>query len=552
MEFNLIDEKWIPCLMLKENRAAELSLRETLTNAHQISEIFDNSPLVTISLHRLLLAILHRNFGPESFGKWKELWRQKQWNSEKLNQYFDEWKEKRRFDLFDEERPFYQTTIIKSGKGEEVKNKPISALAQEMAGGNNATLFDHNSEILGKSFSPAETARYLIATQAYSLGGGNSYPFNFSQANLSKGITFLAMGENLFETLALNLVPYNQERPFPHSDETDDLPIWEQDELEEPKAKGTYTKGYLDYLTWQSRKIKLEDFDGVKISSCRIQQNLVLSSNHSTLDPLKCFVVDKTEGITPLKFNFEKSLWRDSHSLFQNLQIESKEKRSLALMSFLGRIEKARTLGEIDAKSQYTLIALGLVTKDKAANVVSWSNERLPLPMLYSTDEGKDLVNQLKDALKLADDFGNKVLFASVRHLAKFLLAPLSDNSKAQQPDKEAVGRLTKTFGVDGIYWARLNQSFNKLLVDLPKDFAEAAIDKDATQQNKALKTWAETLDKTVKIAFNSAVNSLSNSARELKAVAEAEKNFDDNLRNLKKENPHLFDTKTKNGGEVK
>lgn len=547
MEFNLVDEKWIPCLMLKENRAEELSLRETLTNAHRICEIFDNSPLVTISLHRLLLAILHRNFGPASFGKWQELWKQKQWNTEKLNQYFDEWKH--RFDLFDEERPFYQTTIIKSGKGEEVKNKPVSALAQEMAGGNNATLFDHNSESSGKSFSPAETVRYLIATQAYSLGGGNSYPFNFSQANLSKGITFLAIGENLFETLALNLVPYNQERPFPHSDKTDDLPIWEQDELEEPNAKGTDTKGYLDYLTWQSRKIKLEDFDGEKISSCRIQQNLVLSSNYSTLDPLKCFVVDKTEGITPLKFNFEKSLWRDSHSLFQNLQVESKEKRSLALTSFLGRIEKARTLGEIEAKTQYTLMALGLVTKDKAANVVSWSNERLPLPMIYSTDEGKDLVNQLKDALKLADDFANKVLFASVRLLAKFLLAP---DPKSRQPDGEDVGRLMKTFGVDGIYWARLNQPFNKLLVDLPKDFAESAIDKDTTQKNKALKTWAETLDKTIRTAFDSAVNSLSNSARELKAVAEAEKNFWKNLRNLKKENPHLFVVKTKNGGEMK
>lgn len=86
MEFNLVDKKWIPCLMLKDSRAEELSLRETLIDAHKISEVFDNSPLVTVSLHRLLLAILHRNFGPASFGKWRELWKEKKWNAEKLNQ----------------------------------------------------------------------------------------------------------------------------------------------------------------------------------------------------------------------------------------------------------------------------------------------------------------------------------------------------------------------------------------------------------------------------------------------------------------------------------
>ena len=73
MEFNLVDEKWIPCLIAGEKSPQEFSLREVLVQAHEISEIFDNSPLVTISLHRLLLAILHRNFGPASFSKWKEL-----------------------------------------------------------------------------------------------------------------------------------------------------------------------------------------------------------------------------------------------------------------------------------------------------------------------------------------------------------------------------------------------------------------------------------------------------------------------------------------------
>ena len=73
-EFNLVDQPWIPCLQRDGGKPQELSLRDTLIGAHEIRELFDNSPLVTVSLHRLLLAILHRNFGPASFGEWKELW----------------------------------------------------------------------------------------------------------------------------------------------------------------------------------------------------------------------------------------------------------------------------------------------------------------------------------------------------------------------------------------------------------------------------------------------------------------------------------------------
>ena len=66
--FNLIDQPWIPCV-LPHGRMEDLSLRDTLLNAHKITAIFDQSPLVTAALHRLLLAILHRNFGPASQGE---------------------------------------------------------------------------------------------------------------------------------------------------------------------------------------------------------------------------------------------------------------------------------------------------------------------------------------------------------------------------------------------------------------------------------------------------------------------------------------------------
>ena len=57
--FNLIEEKWLPCVML-DNSLKDLSLRDVLTDATKIRELVGDSPPITIALHRLFLAILHR------------------------------------------------------------------------------------------------------------------------------------------------------------------------------------------------------------------------------------------------------------------------------------------------------------------------------------------------------------------------------------------------------------------------------------------------------------------------------------------------------------
>ena len=50
--FNLVDQKWIPCLM---HGAEEKNIKETLLEAGTIKEIVDSSPLVTVALHRCAL-----------------------------------------------------------------------------------------------------------------------------------------------------------------------------------------------------------------------------------------------------------------------------------------------------------------------------------------------------------------------------------------------------------------------------------------------------------------------------------------------------------------
>ena len=77
--FNLIDKPWIPCLT-PDGERVELGLRDMLVQAHKLREIYGDTPLETASLHRLLLAVLHRVFGPKKPSVWKSLWGQERFD----------------------------------------------------------------------------------------------------------------------------------------------------------------------------------------------------------------------------------------------------------------------------------------------------------------------------------------------------------------------------------------------------------------------------------------------------------------------------------------
>lgn len=108
-EFNLIDEEWIPCITL-DGRSKEFGIQDTLLKAHELREICDDSPLVTVSIHRLLLAILYRAFqGPTGMGQWKALFASASFNGNKsITEYLDKDKWYDRFFLFDDDHPFMQ------------------------------------------------------------------------------------------------------------------------------------------------------------------------------------------------------------------------------------------------------------------------------------------------------------------------------------------------------------------------------------------------------------------------------------------------------------
>lgn len=517
--FNLVDEPWIPCVLLASGERRDLSLRDTLARAAEIREIDDPSPLVTVALHRLLLAILHRNVGPAGLESWHTLWSKGAWDSATLGQYLDTWRH--RFELFDAERPFYQAASL-----DFQYEKPIATLTHELASGNNTTLFDHTTEAARPVFSAAQAARRVVAFQSFALSGLVSFEKGQDRnrfgsaiaAPLVKGAVAMIKGGNLFETLMLNAHAYNAVLPFKRDD--GDLPAWERDD--ETVAGDRFPTGYLDLLTWQSRRILLHpepDTAGhVMVRSVVIMKGTQFPESFSLYEKEPMFAFRRNlkakgsqDPFPVVGFQEERAVWRDSHVLFQS----TADLNTRPMM--LDWLNDLVSEGYLDRSQTVPLEMYGLCAD--RASVLFWRHERLQLPLAYLND--RDLFDKLREALTRAEDVGRN-LRSSIWLLATLSLAPDSDNSAARQPATKDISNLADSLDPTRFYWARLQANFMDLLRDLAD--ARAASSNAPTFGNGTLADWASALRTTAWAAFVDVTRGMDASARSLKAIASAER----------------------------
>lgn len=506
--FNLVDAPWIPCSNL-QSEPCELGVRAALVRAHELRELADPSPLVTVALHRLLLAIVHRMHGPLTTAGWCALWNRGQFDTTALDGYFS--LSRPQFELFDAERPFYQTAML-----EGVQPGPAQTLEHEAATGNNPTLFDHSSADTPRPLSPGHAARLLLAVQGYALGGGVSQPFNLSDAPLTRGFTVLLNGPTLYHTLLLNLITYNAESLIPRHG--DDLPVWEQPNPVPPRKEGTTPRGYLDYLTFLSRRIHLLRGDDGLVHAVQIRQNLKLADG--VVDPFKGYWRDEKRGLRPMLLRPDRALWRDSHALFESAAEGSQRP---AVFNHLAMVDSCREDGLIDAEPSYGFTIHGLATEPGRNMIHLWREERLPLPLAYLRDEL--LRSALREALAAAEAVG-KALGYGVRQLAEQLLIGTSGRTA----DRGAVGALSERFQWGLRYWSELEAPFKRFLVALADDHALDAFG-NVVYGGVTMPAWREQLTQTGRDAFGAIVDSLDGSARALRAVAIAGRQFNAALR---------------------
>lgn len=443
---NLLHEPWLPCLMC-DGSERDLSLLEVLAQAPLVREIHDPSPLVTVSLHRLLLTILHRVVGPPDATAWQGLWRAAWLSHEALQEYLLAWSD--RFHLFHPTRPFYQAPGLPAHL-----SAPVARLTPELSSGNQPTVFDHHVDEQAAAVPAATAARWLVAHQNFCLSGccGDGRRLaSVRSGPLAHAALFMACGRNLCETLLLNLVPYDPAAAMPLATTgEEDLPAWEQELPSEPSVRPP--RGYLDYLTWQSRRVLLEPVatpDGVMARSVIVMPGMELPSGLPVPDPMTAQHPAKGAA---MRMEPERACWRHSLAIFANRRFGYARPLNVRFIA-----EQSR-YGVLPAECCYGLSVFGL--GGARARVDSWHHQRQTVPVPYLNDD--DLAADLERALGLAEEIGQT------------LQAALWQAAQAQafgRPGARSAQALKQMAGGDPdalAYWTHLESPVRLLVQRLP------------------------------------------------------------------------------------
>ena len=515
-EFNLICEPWIPCVDQDGNRI-EHGIRETLLKAHELVEIFDESPLVTLALHRLLLAVLYRALeGPNDFRGWVDLFQMNKFPEARISDYLRTWEQ--RFYLFHDRYPFYQMANFRTRKGEV----PVTRLANELSSGNNPTLFDHNVDGQKNIWGFARATRYLVAAQAFSLGFGKSgsaiidgqeeeLPYNADAMCLRGGSVYL-QGCSLFETLLINLIP------IPKDDYSQ--PPWEMDnphkfrdkKLDSDKRKTYGARGIVDCYTWQSRLILLLK-DGNGVSHMYFGQGR--SADKNFIDPMKAYRLSEKKRRVPLSIVPNKASWRDIHAILSVPRPDSNEKRP----ECLNLAARLRNEGRLGPEYRFNMHVVGIATETgKAGKFNLWRHDRVPVCAFLL--ESLDLQKRLGQMINEAEN-ASKELLRRTERVAKLYLS-----HGGRQPLPDDVKGLANSIDPTYSFWSRLEAHFIRLMQDLPNDWDFQEDDWKPDDQQYACREWRESVMREARKALEESLHALGSTARAIQAVAQVSTHF--------------------------
>ena len=465
--FNLLKEPWLPCID-QQNHRVNLNLVDAVLNAHQFRGIQGDFPIITGALYLFLIAFVMNILKPEDEEEWEQLWKKGHFAEDPVSHYVEQWND--RFDLFDPVHPFYQDPKIGERekdvrnlkKGQKPVPKGMSGLIIHLASGNNATLFDHSVDNIEKEYSAAQAAQWLIALQAYSLGGMSSASIAkdryYKDSPFSRGILFLSKGQNLFETVMLNLPSKNFSEFIGCMD---DRPSWER---EDPfTTERLVPDGMIDFLTWQSRRIFLiPDKANGKLTI----SSLLVAPGYGLIETFKnpfyhnrIIKDEKTPSIKPMRFQEGRSLWRDSAAI---LNVKSSNDINTLPILWTDHL-KTYNMG----KELIQLDLYGMCTQPGQKKAYFYAHNSFTAPIEYIQNE--DLLSNLQGGLTWAEQVRSN-LYIAVRELARFIVTPMCDHDNVRTPSRDDTDPLMKHWNHKNVFWSRLETEFYTYLTRLPGD----------------------------------------------------------------------------------
>lgn len=261
MEFNLLDEPWIR-VMTEDCTVVERSLMQVLLNSHQYQRLAGELPTQDVALLRLLLAILQTVFyrvDPEgeddpiedraaAIRRWQALWNAGRFPVQPIRTYLETWKD--RFWLFHPEHPFYQ--VPAAAVGTKFKASKLNGELSESA--NKMRLFPLRDGEEKETLSYAEAARWLVTLIGFDDSASTKKETGTGTGWLGDRVNVYAIGENLFETLMLNLV-FLKDGKYVWAE---NIPAWEQPTMTTAKKREIpLPDNQAELLTLQSRRLIL-------------------------------------------------------------------------------------------------------------------------------------------------------------------------------------------------------------------------------------------------------------------------------------------------------
>ncbi len=350
--FNLLHEDWI-LVRKPDGMVADVSLLDLFRKVPTYQNLAGELPTQDVALLRMLLGILHAvfarydiegGFSPisspgDALHRWKSLWDKGEFPMEIIEDYLMHFEE--RFWLFHPKYPFYQ--VPKMDKATEYTAAKLNGELSESS--NKVRLFPQRSGDEKNALRYPEAARWLIYVNSFDDTSAKPKQKGLPSPGagwLGKlGLTY-ALGDNLFETLLLNLVflrdggneLWGEEEPF-----------WEKEAVKtDERTEISVPDNPSALLTIQSRRLHLVREGGLVVGYMLLGGDFFPKEN-AFAEQMTLWRVpsQKSSGppeYHPKRHNPSRKLWRD----FSALVGQDDAKHPPGVVAWLARLKEEKVI----------------------------------------------------------------------------------------------------------------------------------------------------------------------------------------------------------------
>lgn len=398
--FNLWSRPWLTAETASGNLEM-VSIEQLLLHAAAYRTLFDPSPLVVVSIHRLLVAILQDIFQPEVEADLIKLWESDAFPSDKIRQFGQAYAH--RFDLFSEETPFLQSADIPLYPEKKGKGKSVGYLLQEQTAGTAVTHYNHTYDA-SQILCAACCAKGLLTIPAFASSGGAGIK---PSINGVPPIYVIPGGETYYHSLISSLVTPSFQPDV--ADKEKDTPWWRHDPIVGKKEE-LLKVGYLHSLTFPARRVRLHSEPMAQACSrCGgITEwgaaEMVYEMGESRpkesafwQDPFAAYRLKEEKEPTPIRPVEGRAVWREFSGLF----LPQEKEGSFVRPKVIGQLEVLRADLPYNSTAPFPFQTIGLRT-DMKMKIFEWESSGFLVPpnVLSDAETGRVIEQGLDFAAK--------------------------------------------------------------------------------------------------------------------------------------------------------